>query len=128
MRPTPKTRTGCPFCLENNFFQGEVIAESSRAYLARNTFSPDNYLVIPKLHIESPTDLPPTWWRDMETLFAHIPALKHDYNISLNNGRQAGQTVKHLCFWIIPRASGQKASGQGLVRLIDRINGKQTEI
>lgn len=126
MSPKPKTRTGCPFCLENNFFQGEVIATSTRAYLARNTFSPENYLIIPKLHIESPTHLPPTWWRDMETLFAHIPELKHDYNISLNNGRQAGQTVKHLCFWIVPRPAGHPSSGQGLVRLIAGADEKRS--
>jgi len=113
----------CPFCLSNNLFKGAVLAESADAFLTENHARPDHYLIIPKLHIESPLDLSDTWWHDMKELMAIIPPLSDShYNISINVGHHAGQTVKHLHFWIVPRPADTPASGKGLASLIEVAN------
>jgi diadenosine tetraphosphate (Ap4A) HIT family hydrolase len=47
-----------------------------------------------------------------------VPASKDHYNLSLNVGEHAGQTVKHLHFWVIPRQPGLPTSGMGLATLV----------
>lgn len=119
-----KRQTGptCPFCLENNLFKGEVLARTSGAYLVANSFSPGNYLVIPTEHVEDPLQLPDDWWQEMKELLHKVPDFPTDYNLSLNLGRHAGQSVKHLHFWFIPRPAGHRASGKGLAGFIDDAN------
>ena len=112
----------CPFCRDNNLLKGDVLAESAGGYLIMNQFSPGNYLIIPSEHAESPLELPDTWWHDVKTLLAEIPDLPEHYNISLNRGQHAGQTVRHLHFWVIPRLPNGPASGKGLATLIDAVN------
>jgi diadenosine tetraphosphate (Ap4A) HIT family hydrolase len=53
-----------------------------------------------------------------ETLLPHIPDLPDDYNLVLNHGALAGQSVKHLHLWVIPRFAGKPSSGKGFARLI----------
>jgi diadenosine tetraphosphate (Ap4A) HIT family hydrolase len=118
MKTTSSSQPECPFCLSNNLFKGDILAESADAFLTENHTKADHFLIIPKAHIESPLDLPDTWWSDMEELMAKIPQISGHYNISLNIGQHAGQTVKHLHFWIIPRAPGLPSSGKGLATLI----------
>lgn len=99
-----------------------MLAETEGAYLIRARFSPGNYLIIPSVHAESPAELPDTWWQAVKELLPRVPNLGEQYNLSLNIGRDAGQTVKHLHFWVVPRASGQPASGKGLAGLISEVN------
>lgn len=113
-----RSQSQCPFCRSNNLFEGTILAESVHAYLTTNKYSPGNFLIIPKEHIESPLDLPDTWWRDVKELLAKLPELPATYNISLNLGKEAGQTIKHLHFWIIPRQGDTRSSGKGLAKLI----------
>lgn len=108
----------CPFCLENNLFKGKIIATSAQGFLTTNTFAPGNFLIIPKTHTENLIDLPDSWWADVKELLAKVPELNGDFNFVINYGKSAGQSVKHLHFWAIPRASGKPSSGKGLARLI----------
>lgn len=110
--------TDCPFCLDNNLFKGEILATSEQGFLTTNAFMPGNFLIIPKAHIEQPTDLPDTWWVDFKTLLPQVPNLAGDFNITVNYGKAAGQSLKHLHFWIIPRKSDMPSSGKGLARFI----------
>jgi diadenosine tetraphosphate (Ap4A) HIT family hydrolase len=109
----------CPFCRANNLLKGDVIAESSSAYLIENQFAPGNYLIIPNDHAESIASLSDTWWKDVKELVANIPDPLTEYNLSMNIGRQAGQSVKHVHLWIIPRIAGEASSGKGLLALMD---------
>lgn len=112
----------CPFCRTNGLLKGEVIATSAQAYLIENSVLPGNYLIIPEVHTEQLTDLPDTWWADVKELLVQVPNLPADYNISFNIGRFAGQTVKHVHLWVVPRFADQPAAGKGLVTLIDQSN------
>jgi diadenosine tetraphosphate (Ap4A) HIT family hydrolase len=109
----------CPFCRSNNLLKGDVLAESDDAYLISNAFFPGNYLIIPSSHTESLLDLPDTWWQDVKKLLAQIPEPLTDYNLSFNIGKQAGQTIKHVHLWVVPRAADEPASAKGLVTLIN---------
>lgn len=116
------TTADCPFCLSNNLFKGEILAKSDGAFLTENVTFPGNYLIIPATHAESPLELPDEWWKDVKELLPQIPGLTADYNLSFNIGRQAGQTVKHLHLWVIPRTEGQPASGKGFITLANFYN------
>lgn len=116
------TDPNCPLCLENHLFEGDVIARTVQAYLSTNIKRPGAYLIIPLKHIEDPLQLPDGWWRNLQDLLPQTPNLLGAYNISLNLGRDAGQTLKHLHFWVIPRAGDTPASGKGLAQLIDEAN------
>jgi diadenosine tetraphosphate (Ap4A) HIT family hydrolase len=115
----PVVEPNCPFCLDNKLFEGEILARTPAAYLVANSFSPGNYLVIPTAHIEDPLQLPDDWWGAVKELLPQIADFPADYNLSLNLGRHAGQSVKHLHFWFIPRPAGHPASGRGLAGFID---------
>src|SRR5262245_15963860 len=96
----------CPFCRASNLLKEPVIVESAGAFLIKAHGSEGNFLIIPNAHAESPSELPDNWWQDFKELLAKVPNLEGDYNLALNVGRQAGQTVKHLHFWVIPRPAG----------------------
>lgn len=112
----------CKLCRSNALLKGDIIAETDEAYLVESLFGTHNYLIIPNIHAESVDQLPDTWWTAVKALIPHIPNLPDDYNISLNIGSEAGQTIKHLHFWVIPRFAGQIASTKGLALLIDAVN------
>lgn len=112
----------CTFCRSNGILKGEVTAETDSAYLIEAAYGSSNYLIIPTDHIESISDLPDNWWVDVKTLVPKIPNLLKDYNLSFNIGGEAGQTLKHLHLWVIPREADQPASHKGLARLIEDVN------
>jgi diadenosine tetraphosphate (Ap4A) HIT family hydrolase len=112
----------CPFCRVNNLLKEQVVAETESAYLIPAHMSPGCYLIIPSVHAELLTELSDTWWREVKELLVHVPGLTESYNLSLNFGREAGQTIKHLHFWVIPRPAGQPASGKGLASFVSKAN------
>jgi diadenosine tetraphosphate (Ap4A) HIT family hydrolase len=109
----------CPFCRSNGKLSGTVLFASEGAYLIEAQSHPGYYLIIPELHVQSPAKLPDTWWEEMKEVLGHIPGLKREYNISVNVGKLAGQTVHHLHFWVMPRVAGKPSSGKGLASLIE---------
>jgi diadenosine tetraphosphate (Ap4A) HIT family hydrolase len=112
---------GCPFCLANNLLAVPILAESEGGYVTPAMSHPGNYLIIPREHTTRITDLPDGWMRDFKQLLGHIPDLDH-FNVSINIGKSAGQTVNHLHFWIVPRGEEQAAAGKGLVTLLKHVN------
>lgn len=112
----------CTFCRSNGKLKGQVTAETEDAYLIEAAYGSKNYLIIPSAHVESIYDLSDTWWSDVKALVPKIPNFTKDYNLSFNIGEEAGQTIRHLHFWVIPRVAGQPASRKGFARLIDEAN------
>lgn len=112
----------CPFCRSNDLLEGKVIAQTQTAYLIESTFGQDNYLIIPADHIESVQDLSDMWWKDVKAMLSKLPQKMDAYNISLNLGKDAGQTLTHLHLWVIPRKPDLPSSGKGLAGLIAEVN------
>ena len=84
--------------------------------------NPGHMKLIPKRHINSLSDLRDEELVAMRDLLIKAKELinqKHNpdaYNIGVNEGRQAGQTVFHLHIHIIPRYKGDVAVPAGGIR------------
>ena len=110
--------TDCPLCPDNHLLKTDILYQSENAYLIVAINFPGHYLIIPKTHVENIVDLPDGWWADFKQVFAHLPDAPSSYNLSLNYGRPAGQTAKHLHFWIVPRAEDTASAAKGLATLV----------
>ena len=111
----------CPLCLENNLLSVPILSQSQNAYLIDAVTAPGNFLIIPKHHVEAASELADTWWYELKQVLPSIDRLD-DYNISINLGKNSGQKLKHLHFWVIPRHEGKASSGKGLAALISEID------
>ena len=115
----------CVFCgLEKAIDKSRIIFNDSTwlAILDGYPVSKGHTLLIPKRHCETYFDLND---REMETLPTMIRMLKahlddefhpDGYNIGVNCGESAGQTVMHCHIHIIPRYNGDCENPRGGVR------------
>jgi diadenosine tetraphosphate (Ap4A) HIT family hydrolase len=115
---------GCPLCPDNGMLKAEVLAKREQAYMMENIFNPGCFLIVPTNHTESLQDLPDDWWSDFKQLLAQVPLSSDSYNLSLNMGKQAGQSLGHLHFWIIPRSENKPSSGKGMAGLIALVDSE----
>ena len=110
----------CLFCTDP---QG-VSLESELAYSARDTYgvSPGHTLVIPRRHVSEFFDLTPGEVAACMELINEEKKLidkefnPDGYNIGVNVGPAAGQSIFHVHIHIIPRYKGDVENPQGGVR------------
>jgi diadenosine tetraphosphate (Ap4A) HIT family hydrolase len=113
----------CPFC---EISADRILAETALAVTIADGFpvSPGHTLVIPKRHIASPFD---TTEAEMAAIWQAIRnaaerlGTEHQpdgFNIGVNAGAAAGQTVMHLHWHIIPRYTGDQPDPRGGIRRI----------
>lgn len=113
----------CPFC---EMEKSRICVEGEFAFAILDRFPVANghTLVIPKRHISSLFDLPADEYASIWLLVAQVrerlmPDLKPDgFNVGVNDGTAAGQTVTHAHVHIIPRRNGDVADPRGGVRWI----------
>ena len=113
----------CPFCrLEMNRIRAE--SEFAVAFLDGFPITQGHSLVIPKRHVASMFELSDEEQAAMWKLVAQVRdslvnELQSDgFNIGLNDGASAGQTVMHAHVHIIPRRKGDTPDPRGGVRWI----------
>ena len=115
--------TSCPFC---SLPRSRVIDENRHGLLIRDGFpvSPGHSLVIPRRHILSLFD---TSADELADLFSLLNRAKQvlasefhpdGYNVGINDGAAAGQTVPHLHIHLIPRFFGDLSDPRGGVRWV----------
>ena len=103
---TPQTgiEQRCVFC-EINSGMSSVFFESEHFYLAQDKFpvTPAHLLIIPKRHITSLSDINEDEWYELRVVLKEACSLlrKGDdqitgFNIGINIGSDAGQTIPHL--------------------------------
>jgi diadenosine tetraphosphate (Ap4A) HIT family hydrolase len=113
----------CPFCALPD---ERVVHESEHAVVIRDGFpiSPGHTLIIPKRHVASFFEVTDAERTDLMALLA---AARDDldrqfhpagYNIGINDGAAAGQTVPHLHIHLIPRYEGDRDEPRGGVRWV----------
>jgi diadenosine tetraphosphate (Ap4A) HIT family hydrolase len=113
----------CPFCtlpLER------IIDSNDLALVIRDGYpvSPGHTLVIPKRHIGSWFEISQAEQQALLDLLAKAKAvletesMPDGYNIGINDGPSAGQTVPHLHMHLIPRYKGDQEDPRGGVRWI----------
>jgi diadenosine tetraphosphate (Ap4A) HIT family hydrolase len=117
----------CPFCsLIKSDDKSRVVKESSNAVAIKDGYpiTKGHSLIIPKRHIQSFFD---TTELERQQLLALIDEVKADidgefspdaYNIGINDGPAAGQTVRHLHIHLIPRYEGDIVDPRGGVRWV----------
>lgn len=115
--------TTCPFC---TLPVERILGENQHAVWIRDGFpvSPGHSLVIPKRHVGSFFEVSA---QEREALLALLDAAKAEadrefgpdgYNVGINDGPAAGQTVPHLHIHLIPRFKGDLADPRGGVRWV----------
>ncbi|MDP2238603.1 MAG: HIT family protein [Burkholderiales bacterium] len=118
---TPEKK--CPFC---NIDPEQIIVEHPLAVAKHDGYplTKGHTLIIPRRHVASFFDCTAEERQAMLELLddakaildkAHAP---DGYNIGLNNGAAAGQTVMHVHMHLIPRYAGDKSDPRGGVRWI----------
>jgi diadenosine tetraphosphate (Ap4A) HIT family hydrolase len=113
----------CPFC---TLPVERVIDSNDLALVIRDGYpvSHGHTLVIPKRHIGSWFEITPEEQSDMLDLLGRAKAVLEEefkpdgYNIGINDGATAGQTVPHLHMHLIPRYEGDLEDPRGGVRWI----------
>ena len=115
--------TSCPFC---TLPAERIIDGSQHGLVVRDGFpiSPGHTLIIPRRHIGSFFDLGDDERIDLLSLLDRAKSVlvqefaPQGYNIGVNDGPAAGQTVPHLHIHLIPRYEGDRADPRGGVRWI----------
>ena len=113
----------CPFCEPP---RERVILESEKTLTFFDAYpvTEGHALVIPKRHVKSIFDLTP---EDLAVLWLQVEAVRKllserftcdAFNIGVNDGEAAGQTVSHGHIHVIPRRTGDVVDARGGVRWV----------
>jgi len=119
----PMSLMPCPFCPPP---PERVVGGNDLAVAIRDAYpvSPGHTLVIPKRHVASLADVTSEEAKAVWTLLAEARALldaklvPDGYNVGVNDGPTAGQTVMHVHVHLIPRFAGDCADPRGGVRWV----------
>ena len=112
----------CPFCKVES--EREIIASSplSVAFFDGFPVSPGHALIIPKRHVSSFFDLSQEERQDLLNLADSVKQIVEEryhpdgYNIGVNVGEAAGQSIFHVHMHLIPRYKGDVPNPCGGVR------------
>lgn len=110
----------CPFCN----IEREIIASSplSIAFLDGFPVSPGHTLIVPKRHVTSFFDLTEEEKVDLLRVADCVKIIIDEkyhpdgYNVGINIGKAAGQSVLHVHLHLIPRYKGDVSNPRGGVR------------
>lgn len=114
--------TDCLFC---NLDSSRIVAENELALAIRDGFpvSPLHSLVIPKRHLKTYFDLSQPEYKACNSLLHELrssimaeDASVEGFNVGMNAGEAAGQTVFHCHIHLIPRRLGDVENPRGGVR------------
>lgn len=122
----------CPFC---SIETGRIIFQSDYTITIRDGFpvSEGHTLIIPKRHVQSFFELQAI---EKAAILQALDEAKDaldkgytpdGYNIGINDGKAAGQTILHLHVHLIPRYEGDTGDPRGGVRRIFPAKAKYWE-
>lgn len=115
--------TPCPFCPP---LPEPPVAEHGTCLAIRDGFpvAPGHTLIVPRRHVASFFALDADEQTDLLALLNKVVAdldeefAPDGYNIGLNEGAAAGQTVPHVHLHVIPRRAGDAADPRGGIRWV----------
>jgi len=116
----------CLFCDKDNALEHRIFAENNLFYARWDNFpiSPGHAEIVPRRHIVSLFDLSS---KELTAFYELLSVAKRiiqgqykpsAFNIGVNDGETAGQTIMHLHVHLIPRYTGDVPNPRGGVRNI----------
>ena len=113
----------CPFC---DVSRESVVVESRHAVAIRDRYpvSRGHTLVVPKAHAETlfaqSAEIQADVWRLVARVRDELQSgfNPNGFNVGLNEGQAAGQTVQHAHVHVIPRCVGDMADPRGGIRWV----------
>ncbi|TSK08565.1 MAG: HIT family protein [Geobacter sp.] len=116
-------KNACPFCTID---PAEILLENDHAVAFYDRFpvTPGHALVVPRRHVNSFFEITgeelAALWELLGRVREHLIAKRSPdaFNVGINDGVAAGQTVMHLHIHLIPRYSGDTEDPRGGVRWI----------
>ena len=111
----------CPFC---NLAEERIVADDDLVLAIRDKYpvSPGHTLIIPRRHVEDYFELTAEEYAAMHAMLLKLKkALEEElkpqgFNVGVNVGRAAGQTIDHVHLHLIPRFEGDMSDPRGGVR------------
>lgn len=108
---------GCPFCLQNGMIPEHKIVARRRTAVMIEEHSqgvPGTRQIIPVWDEMTPY----RWLQSLRDLFwlVWVNRPEVDFNLSINFGKDAGQTLPHPHVWVIPRTGDY--AGKGLAHYV----------
>jgi hypothetical protein len=132
-RPATDPADGCPLCLNNKLFKGELIVQGHSGYVGQ--IAPDLALLCPYEHLDNNFRGTAFAAEFAELMFQGIAYMVRrfgwtDYQVVLNFGYVAGQRIskdpdgeyRHPHAKMLQRKPGEAASNWGLDALIKMVN------
>ncbi len=114
----------CLFC---NIKNNDILTDNKFAYATYDSYpvSKQHCLIIPKRHVKDYFDLTENEVIGCDQLIKNMKKLiqKNDnsvkaFNIGVNSGKLAGQSIMHCHIHLIPRREGDVENPQGGVRAV----------
>lgn len=114
----------CPLC--KRLVAGEAVSECGSAFAIRDAYpvSPGHTLVVPRRHEPDFLRLAESEQADLWVLARNVCDLLEDeidaksFNIGINVGAEAGQTVPHAHVHVIPRFADDVSDARGGIRWV----------
>lgn len=108
----------CPFC---NIREDRIITSDELVYGIRDKYpvSPGHTLIITRRHVSDYFELTDDERRAMQAMLMKMKGMldaelnPQGYNIGINVGRSAGQTIDHAHLHLIPRFEGDMPDPKG---------------
>ncbi|MCK9436227.1 MAG: HIT family protein [Synergistaceae bacterium] len=114
----------CPFCNIGEHVEVLFKADTAMAILDSFPISPGHALVIPKRHVADYFELTAEEQNELWQLVNRCKMILQDrfhpdgFNIGINVGEMAGQSIFHVHIHLIPRYKGDMKNPKGGVRHI----------
>jgi len=126
-RTKMESKRDCVFCgIDSD--RSSALLESTHFYSVQDRFpvTSGHTLIIPRRHITSPSELDETEWYELRAMIQKACThLKNGdrqitgFNIGINIGSDAGQTIPHLHVHVIPRRPNDIPESKCGVRMVN---------
>jgi diadenosine tetraphosphate (Ap4A) HIT family hydrolase len=108
----------CPFCENKPYFEGRL----TKVFFDKYPISEGHMLIVPKRHVSSLWDLEEGEYSEIFETTKEMTKTHNfgidGWNVGVNVGKPAGQTVMHVHVHLVPRRVGDREDPRGGVRWI----------
>ncbi len=119
-----QTFLGCVLCRVLQSPDSEILTSDNTfvALLDKFPVNPGHTLIAPRRHVSSVFELTVSEWIDLHRMLLTVKVVLDDrfhpagYNLGVNDGQAAGQTIFHLHLHVIPRYVGDVLEPRGGIR------------